>query len=146
MLKHSLAVCFGVVLLGLFTAAQANVLEEIGYATSPDGSVRIVLHLSEPAAGAQAFTTADPPRIAVDLPDTSNRVKDRRIAIGNGATSAVSAIEAAGRTRVVVDLFQTANYDAYADGNTYIIQVAGTQAVAGSNPGVPGLAHDPRFR
>ena len=146
MLKHSLAVCFGVVLLGFFTAAQANVLEEIGYATSPDGSVRIVLHLSEPAAGAQAFTTADPPRIAVDLPDTSNRVKDRRIAIGNGATSAVSAIEAAGRTRVVVDLFQTANYDAYADGNTYIIQVAGTQAVAGSNPGVPGLAHDPAKR
>ncbi len=146
MLKHCLAACFGVVLLGLGTTAQANVLEEIGYATSPDGSVRIVLHLSEPAAGAQAFTTADPPRIAVDLPDTTNRVKDRRIAIGNGATSAVSAIEAAGRTRVVVDLFQTASYDAYADGSTYVIQVAGAQATAGTNPGVPGLAHDPAKR
>lgn len=146
MLSRSLAVFFGMVVLGLCATAKANVLEEIGYATSPDGSVRIVLHLSEPAAGAQAFTTADPPRIAVDLPDTTNRVKDRRIAIGNGATSAVSAIEAAGRTRVVIDLFQTASYDAYADGSTYVIQVAGAQATAGTNPGVPGLAHDPAKR
>lgn len=146
MFKHCLAVCLGLVVLGLCATAQANVLEEIGYATSPDGSVRIVLHLSEPASGAQAFTTADPPRIAVDLPDTTNRVKDRRIAIGNGATSAVSAIEAAGRTRVVVDLFQNASYDAFADGSTYVIQVAGAQATAGTNPGVPGLAHDPAKR
>jgi len=146
MLKRCLAVCFGIVLLGLGLSAQANELEEIGYATSPDGSVRIVLHLAEPATGAQAFTTADPPRIAVDLPDTSNRVKDRRIAIGNGATSAVSAVEAAGRTRVVVDLFQTASYDAYADGNTYVIQIAGAKAVSGTNSGTAGLAADPAKR
>ena len=146
MLKRCLAASFGLVLFGMGTIAQANELEEIGYATSPDGSVRIVLHLAEPASGAQAFTTADPPRIAVDLPDTSNRVKDRRIAIGNGATSAVSAIEAAGRTRVVVDLFQTASYDAYAEGSTYVIQVAGAKAVSGSNPGVSGLAADPAKR
>lgn len=133
--------------LALFVGlpASANVLEEISYATASDGSVRVVLHLSDQVSGAQAFTTDDPPRIAIDLPDTSSRIADRRIAIGNGATNAISAVEAGGRTRVVIDLFNQAAYQAYADGNSYVVEVAGTARSTAAGV-TPGLATDPAKR
>jgi len=144
-IKHRLVGLLGTLALITGSLAMANTLQEISYATATDGSVRIVLHLAEPAAGAQAFTTDDPPRIAIDLPDTSNGVVDRRIVVGSGATSAISAVEAGGRTRVVVDLFDRTSYQAYADGSSYVIDIA---PLAGSTAAdsTPGLAADPAKR
>ncbi|MCX7556432.1 type IV pilus secretin PilQ [Xanthomonadaceae bacterium JHOS43] len=144
-IKHRLAGLLGMFALVAAGPLAANVLQEISYATASDGSVRVVLHLAEPATGAQAFTTEDPPRIAIDLPGTSNRVVDRRITVGSGATNAISAVEAGGRTRVVVDLFESAVYQAYADGSSYVIDItasARTTAAAAT----PGLAADPAKR
>ena len=144
-IKHQLVGLLGALALITGSLAMANTLQEISYATATDGSVRIVLHLAEPAAGAQAFTTNDPPRIAIDLPDTMNSVVDRRIVVGSGATSAISAVEAGGRTRVVVDLFDRTTYQAYADGSSYVIDIA---PLAGSTAAdsTPGLAADPAKR
>jgi type IV pilus assembly protein PilQ len=47
----------------------------------------------------------------------------RRIDINTGATQAVSAVEAAGRTRVVVDLFHNAGYETRHEGNNFILTV-----------------------
>ena len=89
----------------------------------------------------QAFTTDTPPRIAVDIPDTSNGLDKRRIVIGSGATSAVSAVEAGGRTRVVVDLFRPAGYTTRSAGNLLVLTVdAGAAGLAGgamANPADP---------
>jgi type IV pilus assembly protein PilQ len=87
--------------------------------------VEITLQLDGPAADAQVFTTDDPPRIAVDLPETVNAVADRRIAVGSGATSSITTVEANGRTRVVVDLFRAASFESRADGNRFVLTVAG---------------------
>lgn len=144
-IKRRVAGLFGIFSLVVAGPLSANALQEISYATASDGSVRVVLHLSEPAAGAQAFTTDDPPRIAIDLPGTSNRVADRRIAVGNGATNAISAVEAGGRTRVVVDLFERTAYQAYADGSSYVIDIAAS-AHATAAAKTPGLAVDPAKR
>lgn len=144
-IKRRLAGLFGIFAFVAAGPLLANTLQEISYATASDGSVRVILHLSEPAAGAQAFTTDDPPRIAIDLPGTSNRVADRRIAVGNGATNAISAVEAGGRTRVVVDLFERAAYQAYAEGSSYVIDIAAS-AHATAAAKVPGLAVDPAKR
>ncbi len=125
-------------------AAAANTLQDISYATATDGSVRVVLHLAEPASGAQTFTTDDPPRIAIDLPGTDNHLADRRISVGSGAANAISTVEAGGRTRVVIDLFNRAQYQAFADGSTYVIEIGG--AGASSAAATPGLAADPAKR
>ena len=138
--------------IGLFAlaaslpAAAQNVLQEISYAPGADGRVQITLHLAEPIQGAQAFTTEEPPRIAIDLPNTTNRVSERRIAIGNGATSAVSAVEASGRTRVIVDLFRTASYETRGEGSNFIITVAPGGSMASQAGVTPGLAADPAKR
>ncbi|HET9049669.1 MAG TPA: type IV pilus secretin PilQ [Chiayiivirga sp.] len=144
-IKHGLVGLVGALALMAGSQALANTLQDISYATATDGSVRIVLHLAEPATGAQTFTTDDPPRIAIDLPDTTNSIADRRIVVGSGATSAISAVEAGGRTRVVVDLFDRTTHQAYADGSTYVIDIAPMVAGTVANT-TPGLAADPAKR
>lgn len=143
-MKHKIAGLLGSFALVAAGIATANTLQDISYATAADGSVRVVLHLSEPASGAQAFTTDDPPRIAIDLPDTNSQLADRRIAVGNGAANSISAVEASGRTRVVIDLFSRAQYTAFSDGSTYVVEIAG--AAGGGAAATPGLAADPAKR
>src|SRR5688572_518119 len=111
-------------LLAPFAAHAENVLQDISFVPGASGRVDITLQLAEGAPDAQVFTTDEPPRIAVDLPDTRSEAP-RRLAVGAGATSAVSAVEAAGRTRVVVDLFRPASYETRMEGNNFIISVSG---------------------
>jgi type IV pilus assembly protein PilQ len=105
------------------SASAANVLQDVRYASAPGGKVDITLQFAEPVGDVQAFTTDTPPRIAVDLPGTTNGLSQRRIVIGSGATSAVSAVEAGGRTRVVVDLFRPAGYTTRSSGNLLVLTV-----------------------
>jgi len=115
-------------LAAVMPAMAANVLQDVRYASAPGGKVDITLQFAEPVGEVKAFTTDSPPRIAIDLPDTSNGLSARRIAIGAGATSAVSAAEAGGRTRVVVDLFKPAGYTTRSSGNLLVLTVdAGSQ-------------------
>ena len=118
-----------------------NVLEKISYTALPGGKVELTLKLSGAPGEPQVFTTDTPPRIALDLPDTRNGTSDRRVDVNTGATLGVSAVEAAGRTRVVVDLVRPSSYDTRVDGHNLIVTVsngvsgsATTTAVAGNNP------------
>ncbi len=124
------------------SALAANVLQDVRYASAPGGKVDITLQFAEPVGDVQAFTTDTPPRIAIDLADTSNGLSQRRVVIGSGATSAVSAVEAGGRTRVVVDLFRPAGYTTRSAGNLLVLTVdAGAvqsnSASAMANPSDP---------
>jgi type IV pilus assembly protein PilQ len=124
------------------TAHAENVLEDIAYTALPGGKVEVTLKFSQPVSAPQIFKTDSPPRIAIDLADTRNGVTQRRIDVGAGATSAISAIEAAGRTRVVVDLFRPAAYETSNTGNTMTLTIAG--GTSGSTPAaVSAAATDP---
>ncbi len=128
-------------LLAVMPAMAANVLQDVRYAAAPGGKVDITLQFAEPVGDVQAFTTDSPPRIAIDLPGTTNGLSSRRIAVGSGATSAVSAAEAGGRTRVVVDLFRPAGYTTRSNGNLLVVTVdAGTQGGAAA---AMAAANDP---
>src|SRR4249919_2354849 len=116
------AVGLGLMLVSA-TALAGNVLQDVHYAAAPGGKVDITLQFAGPVGEVQAFTTDSPPRIAIDLPNTSNGLNARRVAIGSGATSAVSAAEAGGRTRVVVDLFRPAGYTTRSSGNQLVVTV-----------------------
>lgn len=121
-----LAVLAAVSLLGPAIASQAhaeNVLRDISYTALPGGKVEVTLKFNGPAVAPQAFATETPPSIALDFADTRNSVSKRRIEIGTGATSSVSALEAGGRTRVVVDLFRAAGYDTRVQGNDVIVSI-----------------------
>ena len=126
-----------IALLGFSFAnlAQAeNVLEDLTYTAQPGGRVEVTMRFAEPVTVPQAFTTEAPPRIALDLADTRNALSQRRIEVGAGATSGITTVEAAGRTRVVVDLFRPASYETRINGKELVLSiaanVAGTTAAA----------------
>ncbi|HET6546585.1 MAG TPA: type IV pilus secretin PilQ [Rhodanobacteraceae bacterium] len=135
-------------MLGLLLAGSAqadNVLEDIAYNALPGGKVDITLKFSGPAVAPRIFTTDTPPRIAVDLAATRNALTKRRIEIGTGATAGVSAVEAAGRTRVVVDLYRAASYTSRVVGNTVVLSVDSGISGSGANA-VASSATDPTKR
>ncbi|HST28218.1 MAG TPA: type IV pilus secretin PilQ [Rudaea sp.] len=100
-----------------------NTLQDITYAPLAGDKVQITLQFAAPVGEPQIFTTQNPARIAIDMPDTHDAMSKRRIDINTGATQAVSAVEAAGRTRVVVDLFHNAGYETRHEGNNFILTV-----------------------
>lgn len=125
-------------------AFAENILQQVRHESGAGGRVDIILQFAEPVGDVQSFTTDSPPRIAFDLADTRNGLSERRVVVGTGATSAVSAVEAGGRTRVVVDLFRPADYETRTEGNNLVISVGGSQA--GAAVGSTAYAADPSKR
>lgn len=119
--------------------AQAqHVLQDIAYTALPGGKVEVTLKFNGPAVAPQAFATETPPSIALDFADTRNATGKRRIDIGTGATSSVSALESAGRTRVVIDLFRAAGYDTRINGNDVVVSI--NSGVIGSSTAAAAAA------
>jgi type IV pilus assembly protein PilQ len=125
------------------SAFAAGSLDNISFSAGPGGRVDITLSLSEPVKELPVFTTDDPPRIIIDLPDTRNAVAQRRIPVGVGATSSIATAEAAGRTRVSVDLFRSTPYETRTEGNTVVLMVGGASTAATE---VTAYAADPAKR
>ncbi|WP_440225422.1 type IV pilus secretin PilQ [Dokdonella sp. MW10] len=125
-------------LAGAMPASAQNVLEDMTYVAQPGGRVELTLRFAEAVSDPQAFTTETPPRIALDLAGTRNGLTQRRIDINAGATSGVSAVEAGGRTRVVVDLFRPASYETRIEGNKLVVAIASN--LGGATPEAKSLA------
>ncbi|MEO7251110.1 MAG: AMIN domain-containing protein, partial [Arenimonas sp.] len=130
-LLRTTAMSLGLMMVSAHALAD-NVLQDVRYAAAPGGKVDITLQFAHPVGDVQAFTTDSPPRIAIDLPHTSNGLTARRVVIGSGATSAVSAAEVGGRTRVVVDLLRPAGYVTRSSGNLLVLTVDAGVAKTGS--------------
>jgi len=105
------------------TALAENILQDITYNPLPGGKVQVTLKFAAPVVEPRIFATENPARIAIDVADTRNAVSQRRIDINSGAINGVSAVEAAGRTRVVVDLFRPATYETRAQGNDLLVTI-----------------------
>src|SRR5690606_22965071 len=125
-------------------ASAENVLQDVSYSAGSAGRVDVTLQLAGPAPDAQVFTTDSPPRVAIDLPDTRSEVDARRITVGSGAASASSPVEAAGRTRAVLDLFRPAAFETRRDGNRLIVSIGGGDAASAG--AIPMDTRDPAKR
>ncbi|WP_428993082.1 type IV pilus secretin PilQ [Luteibacter rhizovicinus] len=104
-------------------ATAATALQNVTYDVQPGGRVELKLAFAGPAPQPNVFTTSNPPRIAVDLADTTNAFATRHIDIGKGSTSGISVIAAGGKTRVVVELFRESAYKTRVDGNNLYVTV-----------------------
>ncbi|MDH3560988.1 MAG: AMIN domain-containing protein, partial [Gammaproteobacteria bacterium] len=106
--------------------ATDNALTAIDFAGLPGNKAQITLTLSSPAAAPLSFTIDNPARIALDLPNTRNGLAQRTQSIGIGMAESVTAIEAQGRTRVIVNLVSMVPYETRAEGNKVIVTVQGS--------------------
>ena len=103
--------------------ASGNTLQAVDFAELPGNKTQITLTLSKPAPAPLSFTIDNPARIALDFPNTSNGLEQRSQDIGIGMTESITAVEAQGRTRVVINLVDMVPYEAHTDGNQVILVV-----------------------
>ncbi len=106
-------------------------LDAITYSTLPGDLVQIRLTLSGNVKEPGSFTIDNPARIALDFPKTKSNLTRKNKTIGVGATRSVTAVEAGGRTRVVINLTKLVSYQTRLEGNDVIVTLnAGGQTIA----------------
>ncbi len=124
--------------LGLMsTSAYAISLDKVSFASLPGERVQIKLMLSEAVpADPLNFTIDNPARIAIDFPNTSLNLAEKSQTIGIGMANSLSAVEAAGRTRVVINLTRSVSYDMNVEGNAVILNLdSGVSSMGSTNSG-----------
>ncbi len=106
------------------TAARADVtnkLESVDVTTLAGPQVQLTLHTSEASPQPLAFTIDKPARLSLDLPGVGLALANRRVDVKSAGVDSVVAGEAAGRTRVVVNMESMVPYDVRVDGNNIIV-------------------------
>ena len=121
-------------------AAQApqNSIESLDYSTLQSGKILITLKLKQalknPPAG---FAINNPPRIALDLPDTANALGKNAVNVSEGVLRSLNIVQAGSRTRLVINLAKPAGYETIIEGNNLLITLQSGEATATtSNIGV----------
>ncbi len=133
-------------LIGLFwmvSMAQATELTDI-QVESGSGEVRFLLNLDGEPGEPSVFTTEEPSRIVLELPDTESRLDTSKVPVGAGPARSYTALSAGGRTRLVVDMARNAPYDVEVSGNqvVLVVQTGGSgstaEAMADTESAAPG--------
>lgn len=142
--RASLAVAVSCALWLPMSAWSAGSIQKLSFTPLPGGDVDVSIRLDGPS-DPQIFSTDNPARIALDFADTTLSTSERAVNVGTGATKTITAVEAGGRSRVVIDLFRASSYKTRMEGNTLVVRVgngfAGSQARnAGSAVSSPAQA------
>ena len=120
-------------LLATATVAVAqpapNTLEAIDVQTLPGQQLQVTMKLSGPAPEPLSFTIDNPARISFDLPNTVLALPSRRIDVRSAGLDTILAAEAAGRTRLVMNLDRLVPYETRVAGDTIVVTL-GAAAVA----------------
>ena len=132
--------------------AQTNTtLDKISFSTLPGDRVQIVLDLSGPVDKPLSFAIDEPARVALDFPGVSLNLPRKTENIGVGMARSVTAVEAGGRSRVVLSLVKLVPYSIDVSGNQVVLTLDSTgsttsQAVAKSAAGITGSIESIDFR
>jgi len=120
-------------MLGWIAVAQAasgTTLNGISYSVLPGDRVRIRLELSAPVKAPLSFAIDNPARVALDFPGVSINLPRKTQSVGVGMARSVTAVEAAGRTRVVLNLVKLVPYQTKVQGSSVFITIASAAGAA----------------
>jgi type IV pilus assembly protein PilQ len=111
--------------------AAKNAVESINFSSVQGGKILVKVALKEPlAATPQGFAVTNPPRIAIDLPDTVNGTGKTQIEAGEGDLRSVSIVQTASRTRLVMNLTRNLTYTQSVDGRQLVVTIDASQTAA----------------
>ena len=147
--RISAVICLMCACLFMQELAHAATLDDISFSSLPGDRVQLELKLSEPVSTKPLnFTIDNPARVVLDFPDTTLNLTEKNKSIGIGAVHSVSSVEAAGRTRVVLNLVKLVSYDMELEGDKVILTLdaassttsVATSSTAGSRRGAADTA------
>ncbi len=101
----------------------AVALKDVEFASLPGNQVRIELVLTEAVAAPRDFSTESPARIVLDLPGVTSELPRKNVAIDVGPVQSLTALDAEGRTRVVVNLATSTPYRVESRGDRISIAI-----------------------
>jgi type IV pilus assembly protein PilQ len=116
--------CAGIVALGAgpISAQTANSIESLSVSKASSGRTVIKFTLKAPLANPPAgFAISNPPRIALDFPDTGNGLGRTAQEIGDPALRSLNVVQAGNRTRVVFNLNKPQSFETQMEGNTILV-------------------------
>ena len=129
---------FGV---GQALAQAANSIENLAVSKGSSGRTIVRFTLKAPLPNPPAgFAINNPPRIALDFPDTGNGMGRSAQEIGDPALRSVNIVQAGNRTRVVFNLNKPQSFETQVEGNTVVVTLSETAAVAAEAPTVSRFA------
>lgn len=118
-------------LASLAARAQSNSIDAVNVSPQPGGTVVVRVTMKDaPTAPPAGFTINNPPRIAFDFPNTTNALGRNAQDVGEGDLRRINVVQAAGRTRMVLELSRGLNYTTQLDGKSLLITLQGAGAAA----------------
>jgi type IV pilus assembly protein PilQ len=119
LLAPALLICSGISL------AQ-NSIESVNVSPQPGGRIIVRVGLKEPLKAAPAgFTVNNPPRLAFDFANTGNALGRNVQNVADSEVRRINIVQAGDRTRMVMELARTLNYETQLDGKTLLITLLG---------------------
>lgn len=119
----------------MFGSAQAgSALTAIDVARETDARQTVRLTFDGPAETPSGFIVGDPPRIALDFPETPVRLAAPRKTFDGQNLRGISAVEADGRARVVLSLAKAARYETRVSGNQLLVSLDADAPGGGLQP------------
>ena len=130
---HRAAIATAGVLMS--TIAWAEVAIEAVTGTMQAGAEVVRIELTEPLTVVPTgFATQSPARIALDFPGVANAMGRSQVEINQGNLKSVNVVQAAGRSRVVLNLKQATSYRAEIQGKFLLVQLEPVAASAANQP------------
>ena len=101
---------------------SATVVTDVRISDEGD-QLRFILSTDAAPGEPTVFTTDQPPRIVLELPDTTSDVASGQVPVGVGPVRSYMALSSGGRTRLIVDLSRSTGYDVDVQGNQVVLSV-----------------------
>jgi type IV pilus assembly protein PilQ len=116
------------------SASTANSIEAINVARQGN-SLQVKVTLKKTFTGnLGSFSVANPARIAIDFPATSNATGANTQTFNEGDLRSANIVQAGDRTRLVLNLLRPLAYEARAEDRTVLITLAAAPAKGASTP------------
>jgi type IV pilus assembly protein PilQ len=119
-----LALCTVIVAFGAVpaNAQTGNSIDSLTVSKASSGRTVIKFTLKAPLPNPPAgFSISNPPRIALDFPETGNGLGRAAQEIGDPALRSINVVQAGNRTRVVFNLNKPQSFETQLEGNTVLV-------------------------
>ncbi len=127
--------------IGQALAQAANSIEGLTVSKGSSGRTVVRFTLKAPLANPPAgFAINNPPRIALDFPETGNGLGRSAQEVGDAALRSVNVVQAGNRTRVVFNLNKPQTFETQIEGNTVVVTLTEQAGLAADTPTVSRFA------
>jgi type IV pilus assembly protein PilQ len=131
-LAATLLVALALLLHAGAARAQANTIESITAAQQGAQTVLRIQLKSAPKGQPATFSIANPPRLALDFPDTASGVGAAPIELVQGEARSVNVVQAGSRSRMVLNLRRPVTHSTVVEGNAILVTLEPITGGAGS--------------